>query len=69
MVDSSDGVVLGHVPSDSCLRSGLIFLEVICPFAQEIATGSLFGFPKASAFFCCCCYFDHAFLPIESLVF
>ena len=51
MVDSSDGVALGHVPSDSCLGSGLIFLEVICPFAQEIATGLLFGSPKASAFF------------------
>lgn len=51
MVDSLDGVALGHVPSDSCLGSGLIFLEVICPFAQEIATGLLFGSPKASAFF------------------
>lgn len=51
MVDSLDGVALGHVPSDSCLGSGLIFLEVICPFAQEIGTGLLFGSPKASAFF------------------
>ena len=47
MVDSLDGVALGHVPSDSCL----IFLEVICPFAQEITTGLLFCSPKASAFF------------------
>lgn len=51
MVDSLDGVALGHVPSDSCLGSGLIFLEVICPFAQEITTGLLFCSPKASAFF------------------